>query len=288
MSEYSQIQAKLINVLNRKVVKHKTVYKSDNNVIVIDGKTKYYYTIHRIENTNMGILIPSNMNNTKANCWYIVGKNLFDGGGNPDTHEYIDLGLPSGTLWATENIKDANGNELYFAWGETQGYTAEQVGTTKNFTWNGENNDYAFGPINWLDQESAGMTKYNKTDGKIILDTTDDAATSNWGVNWKMPTKEQFEELIANTTAAWTQVDGVSGMLFTSTINTNTLFFPAVGYAGSGNIHDIGSYCYCWSVSLNNESISLAWMLYFRDGYCEMGSGSRCNGYSVRPIRVNN
>ena len=99
----------------------------------------------------------------------------------PDTHEYVDLGLTSGTLWATENIKDANGNELYFAWGGTQGYTAEQVGNGEgkrafSFSWE----DYEFGNP---------PSKYNDTDGKAILDTSDDAATVNWGSDWRMPTK---------------------------------------------------------------------------------------------------
>jgi len=194
-------------------------------------------------------------------------------------HEYVDLGLPSGTLWATENIKDANGNELYFAWGETQGYTAEQVGTDKNFSWE----DYEFGT-------DTALTKYNETDGLTVLEPEDDAATANWGDGWRMPTKEEFEELTANTEYEWTEIDGVQGGKFTSTVSGYTdkfLFFPAVGDAGDGRVDGVGDYGSCWSVSLNDESVSDAWRLGFTDGVCGVDDNSRCYGYSVRPVRSN-
>ena len=202
------------------------------------------------------------------------------------SHEYVDLGLPSGTLWATENIKDANGNELYFAWGETQGYTSGQVGTDKYFAWDGDNADYKYGTFNDSDEENFGMEKYNNTDGKTELESTDDAATANWGTGWRMPTKEQFDELIANTTTAWTQVDGVNGMLCTSTANGNTLFFPAVGDAENGGVNDVVDYGNYWSVSLNDKNVFNALELDLDDGGCGVGNDGRCFGYSVRPVRV--
>ena len=204
----------------------------------------------------------------------------------PEQHEYVDLGLPSGTLWATENIKDADGNELYFAWGEVQGYTSGQVGTDKYFAWTGSNADYKYGTYNDSDRENWGMEKYNKTDGKTELDVADDAATANWGEGWRMPTKEQFNELTANTTTAWTQVDGVNGLLCTSTANTNTLFFPAVSSAGDGEFGDVGGYGRCWSVSLGGKGVNSAWRLDFRGGGCVVGNGGRYYGFSVRPVRL--
>jgi hypothetical protein len=215
-------------------------------------------------------------------------KAMSAGGGS--SHEYVDLGLPSGTLWATENIKDANGNELFFAWGETQGYTAEQVGTAKNFTWEGEDNDYAFGPIDWDDQTNYGMKKYNNADGLTVLEPGDDAAIDKWGEGWKMPTKEQFEELIANTEYEWTEIDGVQGAKFTSKVEGYTdkfLFFPAVGSAEDGGVYDVGDYGICWSVSLYDGYVGNAWNFYFGDGGHGMGNDApRYYGYSVRPVRV--
>jgi len=230
--------------------------------------------------------------------YYDYGKNLdIQGvmpvivgvGVNTDTHEYVDLGLPSGTLWATENIKDADGNELYFAWGETQGYASGQVGTDKYFAGNGEHADYKYGTYNNSDYQNYGMTKYNKTDGKTELDSEDDAATVNWGEEWRMPTEEEFEELTANTTTAWTQVDGVNGMLFTSKANTNTLFLPAVGSASYGKFYSVGSGGGCWSISLNKGNVGKSNRLLFTSEHCFMESDStRYDGCSVRPVRSNN
>ena len=223
------------------------------------------------------------------------------GGGSgpePDTLDYVDLGLPSGTLWAKHNIQDADGNELYFAWGETQGYTAEQVGTDKYFIYEDytdesgvtHHNDYKFGPIDWGDETNYGMTKYN-SEGPTELEPEDDAATQIWGSDWRMPTKEDFEELTANTEYEWTTVNGVQGAKFTSTIEGYTdkfLFFPAVGGAGYGIVYAVGSYGYCWSVSLVDKDVYYAFALRFEveDYGCDVISDERFRGYPVRPVRI--
>jgi len=202
----------------------------------------------------------------------------------PEQHEYVDLGLPSGTLWATENIKDGNGNELYFAWGDIKGYTSGQVGTDKYFSWTGSNADYKYGTYNDSDEVNWGMEKYNKTDGKSELDAEDDAATANWGEGWRMPTEEEFEELTTGTTTAYTQVDGVNGVLFTSNVNNNTLFFPSVGYAADGIVYKDRGHSIYWSVSLVDDGVNDAWSLFINDGYCDVSNEYRCNGFSVRPV----
>lgn len=202
------------------------------------------------------------------------------GGVGTGQHEYIDLGLPSGTLWATENIKDVNGNELYFAWGETQGYTAEQVGKDKNFTWD----DYKFG------NEDA-LEKYNSTDKLTVLEIGDDAATANWGKEWKMPTEEQFQELLDNTNHEWVEIDGVSGAKLTSKVEGYTdkfLFFPAAGYAVVGKVYGVGYYGYCWSASLSAEDVYNAWRFLFYEGFYGVRNDTRSCGYSVRPVRLQN
>ena len=113
-----------------------------------------------------------------------------------DGYDYVDLGLPSGNLWATKNIgaetpEDAG---LYFQWGDTQGYTAEQVGSgegLKAFSWA----DYKFS----IDGSSSNFSKYNASDNKTVLDLEDDAAHVNMGGNWRMPTFEEYKELCLNT-----------------------------------------------------------------------------------------
>ena len=208
----------------------------------------------------------------------------------PGQHEYVDLGLPSKTLWAKHNIQDADGNELYFAWGETSGYTSGQVGTDKYFSWTGDSADYKYGIFDFEADPNYGMTKYNSADGKTELVSEDDAATANWGSDWKMPTKEQFDELIssANTTSAFTEQNGVSGLLLTSKANNNTLFFPAVGRVADGEVGNVGDYGYYWSVSLYDDDVYFAWLLYFLGENCVVDYLYRCFGYSVRPVRSNN
>ena len=94
-------------------------------------------------------------------------------------YEYVDLGLPSGLKWAKCNVgaeKETDAG-LYFAWGETTGYTASQVGTDKQFSWS----DYKYG------NSSSDLTKYNQSDGKTVLESADDAASQIMGGDWRMP-----------------------------------------------------------------------------------------------------
>ena len=206
---------------------------------------------------------------------------LIGGGGvgpEPEQHEYVDLGLPSGTLC---NI-GANSPEeagLYFAWGETQGYTSGQVGTDKNFTWE----DYKFGP-------DTAITKYNETDGLTVLEPEDDAATVNWGKGWKMPTREQIMELRTNTKSEWTTVNGVQGCKFTSKVDGYTdkfLFFPAAGGAANGIASDVGYVGCYWGASLydNDYYQALRYFFYYGEPIYIIDTISRRDGYSVRPVR---
>lgn len=115
-------------------------------------------------------------------------------------HEYVDLGLPSGTLWATMNVgaKSETDPGLYFAWGEIQGYTAEQVGVDKQFTWA----DYKFNPSG----DGKTFTKY--TSHEETLELIDDAAAVNMGGNWHMPSEAQILELLACTTHGFIDTTG--------------------------------------------------------------------------------
>ncbi len=132
-------------------------------------------------------------------------------GGNAISHEYVDLGLPSGTLWATCNMGANSPEEKgdYFAWGETE---------TKEFNWNSysENwNNYKFGRY--------PITKYNEQDNLTILYAEDDAASVNWGDGWYTPTYEQWQELLANT-EGWSENVG-KGVHITAS-NGQSIFLP--------------------------------------------------------------
>ena len=212
--------------------------------------------------------------------------------GSLPEHEYVDLGLPSGTLWATENINDANGNTLYFAWGETHGYTKEQIGNEEGkraF----DDDDYELGPIDMDDKPNYGTKKYNQNDGLTVLKPEDDAATVNWGKEWKMPTSEQIEELIANTRAYRVEDDKVPYFKLISKVKGYTdkfIFIPITRSLYDDITKPVGSIGEFWSTSLDSENVYRA-MSY----QCINTPGAvtpmamlnyRYRGIPVRPVRT--
>lgn len=129
-------------------------------------------------------------------------------------HDYIDLGLPSGLKWATENVGATRPTEYgdYFAWGEVE--------AKQNFNW---------WPT-YFDAVNAEGTEFYKydVDKKRVLDPEDDAAHVKWGGDWRMPTIMEFQELSRQCRWDWTTIDGVDGFNVTGP-NGNTIFLPAAG-----------------------------------------------------------
>ena len=195
---------------------------------------------------------------------------------NSNGFGFVDLGLPSKTLWATCNVGADIPSDygLYFQWGETYGYTAEQVGKDKQFTWN----DYKFS----IDGSSTNFSKYN-TAGDT-LDLEDDAAHVNMGGDWHMPTPDQNEELIDNTTSTWTTQDGVNGRLFTSKKNGKSIFIPAAGYAWDGSVYGRGRHGYVWSSMLSSSYVDDGQYLSFSSGNASLYGINRYYGFSVRGV----
>ena len=125
-----------------------------------------------------------------------------------------------------------------------------------------------------------------------MLEPEDDAATVNWGKGWKMPTREQFIELRANTDYEWATVNGVQGGKLTSTVDGYTdkfLFFPAAGGSGGGIVIDVGT-CGYYRSAINRLSIhdSNTWAFTFKYDKFSSYNGLRCLGFSVRPVRSQN
>ena len=195
------------------------------------------------------------------------------------TMEAVDLGLPSGNKWAKCNL-GANSEEeagLYYQWGDTQGYTKEQIGTDKVFDWS----DYKFS----IDGSSSNFNKYSSSDSKTQLDIEDDAAYAALGGNWRMPTQADFQELTANTTTEVTSIDRIQGMKFTSKENSNYLFFPFTGYARAGSIDYVDSYFGCWSSTLGGVGGHSACNLSGdRGGNMNLNYSYRRGGQSVRGV----
>ena len=178
----------------------------------------------------------------------------------------VDLGLPSGLLWATCNVGATSPEQagLYFAWGETTGYTAEQV--------------------------TSGVRAFNSasyTASAISTDLTleQDAAHSYMGEGWRMPTKDEYQELIDNCNVTWTNdynETGVAGRVFTSKANGKSVFFPAAGDCFNSSVDGVGSRVRCWSASW--LSFTRAWLLDFSSGSHGLSKGYGYYGYSVRGV----
>lgn len=148
---------------------------------------------------------------------------------NFNNHAYVDLGLPSGTLWATMNIgaEDENDMGYEFMWGDIEPCSSGNTSSWENYKYVDQNFDFS-DYVGCYDNENmthigyAPMTKYNAEDGKMILEPNDDAAHMIWGGDWTMPTVQQLGELFDNTNR-----DITSNMAtFTSKINNNVLLLP--------------------------------------------------------------
>ena len=203
-------------------------------------------------------------------------------------HEYVEIG---GLKWATMNLgaNSVTDTGLYFQWGDTQGYTAAQIGSgegQKYFGW--EDYKYATNPQEY----NPDMTKYNATDGKTVLDADDDAVKAAWGGAWRMPTKAEFESLISATTIERVTDylgSGVNGGLFTDiTDSTKKIFIPYCGRTYNGELIDLNA-SVCWSKTLRSDIVTNAYQFFFDslgDEYSGPGivQESRNASGNIRPI----
>lgn len=173
-------------------------------------------------------------------------------------HDYVDLGLPSGTKWATCNVGATAPHEYgnYYAWGET---------TTKS-TYSSENS------------RTHGVSMND-----ISGNPTCDAARADWGSTWRMPTEAEMEELKDNCTWTWTTQNGVNGCTVTGP-NGNSLFLPAAGYCDGSSHYDVGEYGYYWSSTPYESDDYVACSLYFCSGHRSAIWNGRYYGRTVRPV----
>lgn len=203
------------------------------------------------------------------------------------SHDFVEIG---GVKWATMNVgaNSITDTGLYFQWGDTQGYTAAQVGSgegQKYFGWA----DYKYGN-GTSSPDATGMTKYNSTDGKTVLDLSDDAVAAAWGGNWRMPTTAEYVALGEAVNSAWTadyQGSGVSGLVLTDkTDSSKVLFFPAAGYFSGGSVRNVGSYGNYWSSSVNSSNVQYALGLTFNSSsvHWQSNLNYRFRGFAVRGV----
>ena len=209
--------------------------------------------------------------------FFVAGCHKEEGtGGGSAGNDWVDLGLPSGLLWATRNVGATSPGDYgdYFAWGET---------TPKSSS---EWSNYRYchgGPLQLTKYCSDSPYGYNGfTDNLTILQPGDDAATANYG--GRTPTREEWQEMMDNTTSQWTTQNGVNGRRFTGA-NGNSLFLPAAGYLWGSSLNEAGSYGSYWSSSLVTDNPDYAFCFVFDSSSLGMLDDSRVDGFPVRAVR---
>ena len=185
-----------------------------------------------------------------------------------NNHKFVDLGLPSGLLWADCNVGASSPYEDgdYYAWGETE---TKSVYYSLEYEW-GKGDD---------------MYKYNASDGKTILDADDDVATVKWGVGCRMPSIEEINELRNECDWEWKyDYQGTSGYLVTG-FNGNTIFFPASGYKTNNVVKSHGTYGNYWSRSLGTYITSAGYLGFTNNSITgQRFAFHRSEGFTIRPV----
>jgi len=166
-------------------------------------------------------------------------------------HECVDLGLPSGTLWAKCNLGAEKETDFgnYYQFGQFEPYDK----TFKNYT-------------------------------PRELDTV----SCVWRNGWKTPTQEQFRELIEKTNNYYAEIDGIKGYIFINkNNNVKYVFFPAAGYCYNGSVFSVGIYGNYWSSSILSSNVQNAYYLDFGSSYVNwqyVDSRYRYFGFAVRGV----
>ena len=204
-------------------------------------------------------------------------------------HEYVDLGLPSGTLWATHNLGASAPEDIgdYYAWGETKPKKDYGLRTYEFFS--EFYKEYGFDKVKKVNKYNFDET-YGAVDNKAILDSSDDAAYVNWGGKWRMPTIDEWKELCDTMICSSipTILNGVKGFKVTSVKNGNSIFLPITGWRRGSELWHEGEIGYYWSSSRDPRDVATSSRcLHFDDVAPVMGWGIniRSDGLCIRPVR---
>lgn len=245
----------------------------------------WWFTVTQESNNTINVSISSNGGKCRSGAIEVKGvhnvkaqidisQEDYDISGVDNGHSYVDLGLSSGTLWATCNVGATSPEKYgsYLAWGETTPKTDYDWSTYK----------YCNGTYDTLTKYCTSSS-YGTVDNKTVLDPEDDAATANWGGAWRMPTMAELFELHYECTWAWTTRNGVKGY-WVEGPNGNSIFLPAAGYRGYSGLYDADSGGHYWSSSLDSSYSVYAYYLYFYSSRVYWEYKYREYGRSVRPV----
>ena len=213
----------------------------------------------------------------------------------PEPAEAVDLSLPSGLKWASFNLGASAPEEFgdYYAWGETEPYYS----SLDPLAWKDGKTGYNWASYKWGDGSNNALTKYcfndsNGTrDNKYILEPADDAAAVNWGGSWRMPTQEEWKELMDNCDFTPTTLNGVEGYLVTPanavTATDNSIFLPIAGYWRTTSPEYVTGYGNYWTSSIFRSDPLNAICVHFTSTYFPhyvSDNHRRFQGKSIRPV----
>jgi hypothetical protein len=210
----------------------------------------------------------------------------------------VDLGLPSGILWVDRNVGASSPEEagLYFQWGDTVGYTAEQA-------FNGEK---IFDWTSYFDTTDNGATFIKYSNDKLTaLETSDDAVIANMGSEYRMPTKDEVDELRDNCSITFIDLQGneyrypegpndptidtnnLKGIRFASKVNSNSIFIPASGLCVENYLYEVNNCGRSWASGFDvGDRSSSAQSIHFDCYGCNLGVNEyRCYGFSIRGVK---
>lgn len=191
--------------------------------------------------------------------------------------DWVDLGLPSGLLWASRNIgaSQPTADGQYFAWGETQSKTV--------YSWETYAYGYSYSEMTkYCNNEYFGYNGY--TDDLTTLQPGDDAATANWGNGARTPTMEEIKELCDKCTSEWVTLNGAKGRKFTGT-NCNSIFIPAAGYLEGDGSNHAGNMGFYWSATLRTDGYpNTAWQLEINQGTARVTNSTGYHRYYGLPV----
>ena len=190
-----------------------------------------------------------------------------------------------GPYWATTNVgaEKPEAYGYYFWWGDTIGYK-----------W--ENNQWVAtdGSVSGFSFEAGNTPTWNKNIGTLknegwitadgVLAPEHDAAHVHWGGGWRMPTKQELDDLVSKCNWKWTTVNSVQGWVITGK-DSASIFLPCAGYGYGTSLSHAGSYGSYWSSVSDSDSFNSAWDLDFLTGSHGAGYGNRYYGRSVRPVQ---